>query len=337
MPEPFLQLSRGDRADALAVAAAELGRPAGLLEKDLWVVWTLGALFRQEFGTALTFKGGTSLSKVFRVIDRFSEDVDLTCDIRTLLPELAGEPGDPIPGTRSAAERLTSRARDALRRWVGEAAGPALQTAALDEGVEGITVEIQSTNLVLSYPVSADLPSAYVAPRVLVEFGGRSSGEPASLHGVECDAEVVLKDLSFPRATPRVMEAERTFWEKATAAHVFCLQENLRGERFSRHWYDLVRLHQHEVAERALADRDLARRVAEHKSMFFREKSSAGLLVDYLAAVDGALSLVPEGAGRRLLAEDYEKMSGSGLLPADAPSFDQVMAECAEIEDRANA
>ena len=337
MPEPFLHLSPKDRADALEVAAAELGRPAGLLEKDVWVVWTLDALFRQGFGSALTFKGGTSLSKVFRVIDRFSEDVDLTCDIRSLLPEFAGEPGDPIPRSRSAADKITSRARSALRRWVAAEAGPALESALSNEGFEDATVEVRESNLIVSYPASVDTPTCYVAPRVLVEFGGRSSGEPASVHPVECDVAQSLRDLTFPRATPRVMEIERTFWEKATAAHVFCLQQSLRGERFSRHWYDLARLQQHGVADRALADRGLARRVADHKSRFFREKSASGHVVDYQAAVQGALSLVPEGEGRRVLAADYEQMSGSGLLPAEALSFDEVMTGCAEIEARANA
>ena len=336
MPEPFLHLSPTDRADALEVAAVELGRPAGLLEKDVWVVWALDALFRQDFGSALTFKGGTSLSKVFGVIDRFSEDVDLTYDIRRLLPDQAREDGDPIPGSRSAASRLMARAGDALGTWVAAEARPALESALSQGGFEGATVELQGSNLALSYPASVGFPSGYVAPRVLIEFGGRSSGEPASIYEVKCDAEQVLRELSFPTATPRVMEVERTFWEKATAAHVFCLQENLRGERFSRHWYDLARLHQAGVAERALADRDLARRVADHKSMFFREKSASGEVVDYWSAVGGALCLVPMGEGRQLLAEDYETMSGSGLLPDGAPSFDEMMADCAEIEAQAN-
>jgi hypothetical protein len=337
MPEPFLHLSPSDRADALEVAAAELGRPAGLLEKDVWVVWTLDALFRQGFGSVLTFKGGTSLSKVFRVIDRFSEDIDLTYDIRSLLPEFAGELGDPIPGSRSAADKITVRARNALRTWVAAEAGPAVESALSKEGVPEATVEVQEANLVVAYPASVDTPTGYVAPRVLVEFGGRSSGEPASIHPVECDVAQSLRDLAFPKATPRVMEVERTFWEKATAAHVFCLQHNLRGERFSRHWYDLALLHQHGVSCRALADRDLAKKVADHKSRFFRENSASGKVVDYQAAVTGALSLVPEGEGRRVLAADYEQMSGSGLLPVGAPSFDEVMAHCAEIEARANA
>ncbi len=216
-------------------------------------------------------------------------------------------------------------------------AGPALESALAEEGFKEARVEVRESDLVIAYPAAVKPPSGYVAPRVLVEFGGRSSGEPAAVHTVECDAGPILRDLAFPTATPRVMEVERAFWEKATAAHVFCLQGDLRGERFSRHWYDLACLHHHGVAERSLADRELARRVADHKAMFFREKSTSGGVVDCRAAVNGGLCLVPGGEGRRILAEDYDRMSGSGLLPVGAPSFDEVMVECAEIQVRANA
>ena len=81
---------------------------------------------------------------------------------------------------------------------------------------------------------------AFVRPEVTVEFGARSTGEPRTIRPVECDAAPFLPDLLFPRARPSVMLAERTFWEKATAIHVFCRQERKRGERLSRHWHDLA-------------------------------------------------------------------------------------------------
>ncbi len=81
-----------------------------------------------------------------------------------------------------------------------------------------------------------------VRPEVMVEFGARSTGEPHTNHPVACDAAAHLPELAFPTASPAVMLAERTFWEKATAVHVFCRQERRRGERLSRHWHDLARL-----------------------------------------------------------------------------------------------
>lgn len=91
------------------------------------------------------------------------------------------------------------------------------------------------------------------------------------------------------------MRAERTFWEKATAIHVFCLQQRLRGDRFSRHWHDLARLDDARIAATALADNDVAMAVARHKNMFFAEKSADGERIDYENAVRGGLKLVPDG------------------------------------------
>jgi len=98
--ESFFALSRKDQREALEYGRSETGRPAHLLEKDLWVVWTLRALFDSHLAADLTFKGGTSLSKVYKVIDRFSEDLDLTCDIRTLIPDLLQAEARPENGAR---------------------------------------------------------------------------------------------------------------------------------------------------------------------------------------------------------------------------------------------
>lgn len=110
----------------------------------------------------------------------------------------------------------------------------------------------------------------------MLEFDARSTGEPASLRDVTCDANGLIEGVTFPTATPRVMHAERTFWEKATATHVFCVQGRLRGERFARHWHDLVRLDDAGIADVAISDRNLASAVARHKRMFFAEKTAGG-------------------------------------------------------------
>jgi hypothetical protein len=131
------------------------------------------------------------------------------------------------------------------------------------------------------------------------------------------------------------MDAERTFWEKATPAHVFCLQNRLRGARFARHWPDLARLDDAGFAEKAIADRNLANDVAAHKAMFFRE-TAGGAAIDYTAAVNGRLQLVPQGEAHGSLREDYLNMVGDGLLPDGAESFEDLMVRCAAIADRAN-
>lgn len=117
MAEPFFQLSRDDRRDVLAIAAEKAGRPIHLLEKDAWVVWALQTLYRTALGDHLVFKGGTSLSKAYNAIRRFSEDVDLTYDIRALAHDLVGENQEALPETRSEEKRWSSEVRKRLPVW----------------------------------------------------------------------------------------------------------------------------------------------------------------------------------------------------------------------------
>ena len=231
MPESWFSLSRKDQAEALEVAAASTGRPPHLLEKDIWVVWTLSAIYQSSFADKLTFKGGTSLSKVFRIIERFSEDVDLTYDIREVVPDLLRN-GNPIPASSSQAKKI---------------------------------------KIILTYTPTKQ-GTGYAASTIQLEFGARATGEPHQQYAVACDIAALFTNIRFPTALPLVMSAERTFWEKATAAHVYCRQGRMRGHRYSRHWYDLAAMCLSGHADKAITDQQLAKTVAQHKSMFFAEK-----------------------------------------------------------------
>lgn len=335
MAEAFLRLPQEDRADALGTAAFESGRPADLLEKDVWVVWALDALFRSPCGEHLRFKGGTSLSKVFGAITRFSEDIDVTYDIRALLPDMAHTSHEPFPGSRSQEKKWSGEVRRRLPEWVRTYALPLVQ-ARLDEDAAPAEARAEADRLYIRYERVTDSSTDYVRPEVMVEFGARSTGEPAHARDVVCDASRYLTDLAFPTASPLVMDAERTFWEKATAVHVFCCQGRLRGERYVRHWYDLVRLEDAGIARTALDDRELARVVARHKGWFFAEKDAQGEPIDYETAVGGALRLVPDGTALDALAQDYALMIQAGLLEEAAPSFEEIMSRCRALEERAN-
>lgn len=335
MADAFLHLPVADRREALSVAADQSGRPAHLLEKDVWVVWALGTLYGSALGEHLVFKGGTSLSKAYQVIRRFSEDVDLTYDIRTIAPDLVGDDGEALPKTRSEEKRWSSEVRKRLPDWVVDTVQPIITEALAAEALAA-TIRVEGENLFIDYE-AATAGSGYVAPSVMLEFGARSTGEPASVRDVICDAAGLVEGVVFPMARPRVMHAERTFWEKATAIHVFCLQERLRGDRFARHWHDVARLDEAGFAAAAFADRGLANAVARHKAMFFAEKAADRSPIDYAAAVNGGLQLVPAGDGAKALEEDYARMVEDGLLLEDAEPFETLMERCAEIAARANS
>jgi hypothetical protein len=334
MADAFLELPVADRREALSVAADRSGRPAHLLEKDVWVVWALATLYASALGEHLVFKGGTSLSKAYGVIRRFSEDVDLTYDIRTIAPDLVGEDDEALPASRSEERRWSKEVRKRLPAWVVDTAQPVIADALAVNSLKA-ALRVEGEKLFIDYEATT-AGSGYVSPSVMLEFGARSTGEPASSRDIGCDAAAVLEGVVFPSARPRVMHAERTFWEKATAMHVFCLQERLRGDRFARHWHDVARLDEAGFAEAALADRELANAVARHKGMFFAEKAADQTAIDYAAAVAGELRLVPQGEALKALSEDYARMVDDGLLLDDAEPFDALMARCGDIAEKAN-
>lgn len=331
----YQDLSGDDRRDAIEVVGRSGGYRVHLLEKDIWIVATLSVLFDAPFGSHLTFKGGTSLSKVWRAIQRFSEDVDITYDIRAFASDLVAGAGDEaLPPTHSQEKSWTRAIRARLVEWVRDQACPFVAEGIARAGFVA-KVRADADSLFVDYEPLFEQAS-FVRSEVKVEFGARSTGEPHKKLSIGCDAAPYLPDLVFPQAHPNTMLAERTFWEKATAAHVFCRQERRRGERLSRHWHDLARLDGAGIAKSALADRKLAISVARHKAIFFSENDARGERIDYEAAVSGDLQLVPFGTVRAVLADDYEKMLDAGMLIDENETFDALMERCASLEARAN-
>ena len=335
MPD-FFALSTEDRREALAAAADESGRPIHLLEKDVWVVWTLQALFGSAHEAHLVFKGGTSLSKGYGVIGRFSEDIDLTYDIRQIAGDLIGKSGSILPPSKSQAKKWTDQIRERLAKHISETITPQLAESLRSKGLPA-KVSANADEILLEYE-TLESGYGYVKPIVTLEFGARSTGEPSEIREVTCDAAAHVTSVAFPTARPRVMRPERTFWEKATAIHVFCLRGEFRGgDRYSRHWHDITRLDATGYATSAIADNALAKDVADHKTLFFAEKDKTGAVIDYHKAIDGALLLVPEKDDLAKLTEDYKGMVDDGLLLEKAEPIEKLMQLCQIIQDRANS
>jgi len=166
MAEAFLNLSVSDRQEALNIAASQTGRPANLLEKDVWVVQALDVLFSSKFGSHLVFKGGTALSKVHRVIERFSEDVDVTYDIRELAPDETAKSMkelDVIPESRSQQSKLSDLVRERrLPEWIGSQVLPLLRERL--SGYDDLKFSNESDTVIIEYPTVTS-PSKYARPR----------------------------------------------------------------------------------------------------------------------------------------------------------------------------
>jgi hypothetical protein len=338
--------SSAERQVLFTETAARMGAPSAVIaEKDFWVCWTLHHLFALEFRPTLLFKGGTSLSKAFGLIERFSEDIDLTLN-RGELGFAGGEDPLKIAGRKRRARQIKALA-EASGRAVREELAPRLREAfARILGSEGWEIEVVErddgqVDLHFRYPPALAPEDygglAYIAPLVRMEIGARSDQEPAERVAIRSYAAEHLPDVFTRRDTEvLVLAPERTFWEKATIFHA----ENhrpLEGDRrppawrqLSRHAYDLVMLERGGVAQRALERLDLLEAVARHKDAFFHTGWSR-----YSEARPGSLRLMPSGALVGALRADYAQMQPMFFGPA--PSFDELMDALRGLEARINA
>lgn len=336
MADVFLRLSQDDQREVLEIVREKTQRPTLLPEKDVWVVWTLGVLFDSGLADDLTFKGGTSLSKAYKVIDRFSEDIDLTYDIRKLIPDMIGGDGF-LPSNPSQASKWTRAVRERSPEWIATNVRPVVEAALARDQLQA-QLEVggeEKDKLLLHYPALKP-GGGYVRTVVTLEFGGRATGEPHQALPVACDLEGHVEGVSFPTARPVVMSVARTFWEKATAAHVYCAQGRIRGERYARHWHDLAAIARSRFCDEIIADHAVAAAVADHKAFFFLEKDADGNLIDYRSAVTGNLRIVPQGAARDALQEDYAAMIEDGMMLDESLAFGPLMQACSDIQQRLN-
>lgn len=343
------RLGARDRADLFNEAArVRKTLRAEVIEKDFWVCWVLRAVFTLPDPPAdLIFKGGTSLSKVYNAIERFSEDVDLSFDRKAL-----GFGGDQDPA-EAKSKKQRGRQLDALKvtcqKMIKGQFGPKLvavfeeqlktspgpDTWALADDPD----DPDGQTLLFRYPKGlaqpTDLPP-YVRPVVRLEMGARGDQWPAASAEVRPYAAEVLPDLRVwkdPKAKVRVLAAERSFWEKATILHKWfhCPAEKAFPERLSRHYYDVVKLFRIEVGKKAVSDLELLRKVTAHQQVFFHTSWA-----NFEEALPGTLRLVPPEARMKEIERDYEAMRRE-MIFGDAPALKELLDVLAEIENRVNA
>lgn len=335
----FLQFPAERRLDAFLEVNRALRLDAESVEKDFWVCSSLRNLFTLPgIGQHLTFKGGTSLSKAWKLIQRFSEDIDLIVD-----KEILGFGGDAAPDKAPSKKQRKARLEalvEASREWVQGTLQPALVDrleAALGDTDWQLEVDPDMPDgqcLLFRYPSVFPAGAAgYVRPVVKIELGARSDDWP---HESKTIAPYVIEH--FPALDPdaacrvRVLAAERTFWEKACLLHeeTFRPADKPRKLRMARHYYDLWCLLRAGVGDRALADTALFQRVAEHRELFFRYS-----WVDYSTHKPGTFRLSPPESHLDTWRTDYQEMLGP-MFFGDTPAFDEMMAAAAEFEKTFN-
>ncbi|GMU52631.1 MAG: hypothetical protein AMXMBFR33_17770 [Candidatus Xenobia bacterium] len=314
----FLNLNKDERSAVFLRGSELTGRSPRLLEKDFWVCWVLERLFTAGGLPELTFKGGTSLSKAYGVIDRFSEDIDITVDRKALGFR------EEYP-SQSKREKALEALDQELRRVAREEILP------LFEGLEisQLRAELAGEIVIIYYPTVLDAPTGYLVDTVRVELGGRNPTEPSELRELLVDLAEYFPDIRFPHPRVRVLSAVRTFWEKATILHSYHSANEAIGHRKSRHYYDLVKLARHELGAQALADIGMLETVAQDKNLLFRSGKAR-----YDLARPGTLRLVPSEAQLASLREDYSQMQV--MFYEVPPTFDDLVTELRRLETLIN-
>jgi predicted nucleotidyltransferase component of viral defense system len=338
--DTFLKLTPADQLDAYLEVNRAMGLDAASVEKDFWVCWTLRELFTAPgIGDHLTFKGGTSLSKAWKLIQRFSEDIDLIVD-----KEILGFGGDAAPDKAPSNKQRKARLEglmDACRVWVQETLQPALASrvqSALGENGWKLEVDPDMPDgqcLLFHYPtVFPPSASAYIRPVVKIELGARSDDWPHVNKSIQPYVTEHFSTLDpEPSCIVRVLAAERTFWEKACLLHeeTFRPTNKPRKHRMARHYYDLWCLLRAGIGDKALEETALFQRVAEHRELFFRFS-----WVDYTTHKHGSFRLAPPPEHLADWKSDYSAMLGP-MFFGDTPSFDEIITLATEFETAFNA
>jgi hypothetical protein len=338
------RLAPADRADLFTATATGRGLTPAMIEKDFWVCWALKRLFTlADPPSGLLFKGGTSLSKVFGAIERFSEDVDLSFDRAGLG---FGGDSDPLNATtgkrrKHGLEALTEACRVVIRDRLlpqltvvfGEALG---ELPATNWALELADDDPDGQTLLFRYPAGArsrsDEEPAYIRPVVRLEIGARSDHWPTVEATVTSYAAAAFAQVfKEPGCKVRALAAERTFWEKVTVLHTWhhAPADKKFRDRQSRHYYDVVRLYAHELGKAAVKDTELLLKVAQHKEVFF-----PAAWARYAEARPGTLRLLPPAARLLELEQDYRKMRE--MIFGEPPAFERLLEVLREIEREIN-
>jgi hypothetical protein len=339
-------LPAGDRAALFGETAAGRGVADTIIEKDFWVCWSLRRLFGLPKGTtaSLVFKGGTSLSKAFDAIRRFSEDIDLSFDRAEL-----GYTGDRDPEkegiSKKQAARLIGDLVGDVERHIAEKLLPALRTAIVEQlgkpanGEWALEIDAGDAQTVnFHYPTALPITDyedmAYITPRVKFEFGARGDPWPTEERVIRPYAADDYPDFfEHPGTSVTVLSARRTFWEKATALHAEAHRPagSPTPQYFSRHFYDLAMLLDTAEGRAAAPDFALLAQVAKHKATFFRSGWAS-----YDTAQPGTLRLMPNVARVKDLRGDYRAMAPM-MFDETPPSFDDILGKIAMLEETINS
>lgn len=361
MQKTFIDLLRASADDQRALfstVAAALDTRAENIEKDLYVCWVLDFLFNHRADRiGLYFKGGTSLSKAYGLIQRFSEDIDIGIYKADLQVPLEADIAA-LPSVNQQQRALAEKIDEAARRYISgplkdmlakeitgvEEASNRAGHFSLDFGFDAYRNKDALDILVLNYKSVFDAGDGYVQAAVRIEGGARPDPVPAEAREI-----VPYIATEMPTAADLVVgnvttvKPERTFWEKVLILHAMAEMTEKRNaearpdrpvpdlNRYSRHYYDVHQIWKHPDHGIATASMlELAEASRQHKELMFRAPDHR-----YDRAKPGSYRIVPTADMRTRLEADYRRMSA--MIFGAPPAFEEVMASIEAIEHHLNA
>lgn len=325
----WLKLTDSTKRNIFLEVSKKIGLPEAAIEKDWWVVRVLELVFHTEIAPHTVFKGGTSLSKAWNLISRFSEDIDLALDRKFF----------------GFAETLGSFQVSKLRKhsykYISDNFYPILKKSFDEAGYSGVNIQVRETTsndqdpliIEVNYPSVTD-KSEYLQSRVLIEIGCRSLKEPyterqfSSFMGEQFKGrEFADSNITIPTVNP-----ERTFLEKIFLLHEEFQQpaDKIKVDRISRHLYDLEKLMDTEFAKIALSDKHLYQHIVEHRKTITPLRG-----IDYSNHAPDKINPIPSADFMAMLKKDYEQMQQS-MIYAEALAFERLMERISVLKERIN-
>jgi hypothetical protein len=342
----ILKAPAAERRDLFLGAARRLGTPEENIEKDFWVCWILDALFNglDKGGPRLLFKGGTSLSKAFALISRFSEDIDITVFRDDLgqsvsIADLEAHSGKKRRARLDAIKRACQEfIQGNLYAMLAKLVAQTMAEAHIDPAQARLSLDEEDPDrqsILFWYPSVAARQEGYVRPAVKIEAGAKSALEPHEAVTIHPFVEVEIPERSLAVLNVTTVVPERSFWDKVVMLHGLRRWYERRGvlrhqgQRVSRHYYDIHSMLLSGKIEKALSDFDLGRDCVRHAQMFFGSPD-----LDLETAHPGTFALTPNEGMNGELRRDYERMAGMIIGPV--PAFENVIESIRTLEDRLN-
>jgi len=314
--------TKEDREDLFRQTSSLKRMSPAAIEKDFWICWMLMTIFEDDqLKELLRFKGGTSLSKCFNIIDRFSEDIDLVLDWSVLTEE---DPHEERSRTKqdSFNENLNELAVNYIETELMPTINDLIEPVCLAkiDMLDKHTVNIKYPNI---------FPDEYLRSEIRLEIGPMSAMVPCKEYSIKSYAAESFPHI-FKKQSATVVSIipERTFWEKVTILHAESYRPTTR-HRYSRHYYDVYKMIGTNIEEDSITNLKLLEQVVRFKKKFYYSASAR-----YDLAKPGTINLVPEELAIENLTRDYEQMRE--MIFGEYPDFNSIIDKIKEFQKKLN-